>query len=397
MRYNFDEPIERRGTASSKWDGLKDRYGVADAIPMWVADMDFKSPPEVVEALRRRVEHGVFGYTVRPDSYLEAIAGWQKARHGWSVDPAWICHAPGVVPAIGFLIDALTEPGDRVIVQPPVYYPFYRLLRQRDRQIVYNPLRCVNGRYEMDYDDLEARLAEGAKMLLLCSPHNPVGRVWSADELRRLGALCQRYGVLVVADEIHGDLVYRPHVHTPYASLGEAFAAQSVTCVAPSKTFNLAGLHTASVIIPNPELRRRYQEVIARAAVGSVNVFGLTATEAAYREGGPWLEALLSYLEGNLDLLTSFVAERMPELKVIRPEGTYLAWIDCRGLGISDPQALQAFWLREAKVAFDQGYIFGPGGEGFVRINVGCPRVQLKACLERMADAVERHRAAGRA
>ncbi|MCL6517580.1 MalY/PatB family protein [Alicyclobacillus sp.] len=393
MRYDFDEAVQRKGTASSKWDGLKDRYGVEDAIPMWVADMDFKSPPEVVEALKRRAEHGVFGYTVRPASYLAAIADWQRTRHGWRVEPEWICHAPGVVPAIGFLIDALTEPGDRVVVQPPVYYPFYRLLQQRDRQIVHNPLRLRDGRYEMDYDDLERRLRDGARMLILCSPHNPVGRVWTEPELRRLGELCQHYGVLVVADEIHGDLVYAPHVHTPYASLGEAFKLHSVTCVAPSKTFNLAGLHTASVIIPDPEVRRRYLDAIGRAAVGSANVFGIAATEAAYREGGPWLDALLAYLEGNLDLLQSFVAERMPELVVHRPEGTYLAWVDCRGLGIADPQALQAFWLTEARVAFDQGYIFGPGGEGFVRINVGCPRAQLVECLERMASAVERRRA----
>ncbi|MCL6594509.1 MAG: pyridoxal phosphate-dependent aminotransferase, partial [Alicyclobacillus sp.] len=314
-------------------------------------------------------------------------------RHGWDVQAEWICHGPGVVPALGIIIDTFTQPGDRVVVQPPVYYPFFRLLRQRQRQIVHNPLRWTGTRYEMDLADLERHFAEGVRMLILCSPHNPVGRVWTRDELMALGELCDRYDVLVVADEIHGDLVYAPHRHTPFASLSERLAARTLTCVAPSKTFNLAGLHTSCVIASAPSLRQRYEEALQTLSLGSINVFGLTATEAAYRHGGPWLAALLRYLEGNVDYLQAFLQNQVPEVRMVRPEGTYLVWLDCQGLGFTDDAALHQFWLKEAKLALDPGDIFGPGGEGFMRINIGCPRVLLEEALHRLAAAVANRRA----
>lgn len=384
--YDFDTLIERRGTACSKWDGLKQRFGVDDVLPMWVADMDFTSPPEVVEALRRRVDHGVYGYTVMTDSYREALKNWLAQRHQWTADPDWICHAPGVVPALAMLIEAYTQPGDRVLIQPPVYFPFERVIRQNGREVVYNPLVERDGRYEMDFDDLDRKLDGTVRLMILCSPHNPVGRVWTEEELRRLGQLCLERGVFVIADEIHGDLVYPGHRHRPFASLDARFAENSATCVAPSKTFNLAGLNTAMVLIPDTHRRRLYQQVMGRWSVGSLNPFGAVAAEAAYRHGGAWLDALLKYLEGNLAEMRQRLAE-LTGIRMVEPEGTYLVWLDCRSLGLPD-QALDDFFLRKAKVAFNEGRIFGPGGEGFMRANIGMPRALLKEALERIASAV---------
>jgi cystathionine beta-lyase len=374
---------------------MAQRFGVDDALPMWVADMDFASPPEVIEALRRRVEHGVFGYTVMTDSYREALVGWLARRHRWTIEPGWISHAPGVVPALAMLIEAYTEPGDKVLIQPPVYYPFERVIRQNGRQVVYNPLRERNGRYEMDFDDLDVKLDGSVKLMILCSPHNPVGRVWTADELRRLGTLCRERGVFVIADEIHGDLVYSGHVHTPFASLDPAFAQCSATCVAPSKTFNLPGLHTAMVVIPDARRRHAYEQVLQRWSVGSLNPFGMVAAEAAYRHGDAWLDALLAYLAGNLDMMQQVLYERIPELRMVRPEGTYLVWLDCRGLGLPDKE-LEAFFLHKARVAFNPGRIFGPGGEGFMRVNIGMPRALVEEALDRIERAVSGLRQAQR-
>lgn len=387
MRYNFDEVINRLGTASVKWDGVKTRFGVSDALPMWVADMDFRSPEPVIEALMNRAKHGVFGYTFRTDSYHEAIVNWLLRRHGWGIEKDWISHAPGVVPALGFLIEAFTEAGDGVIIQPPVYYPFKRVIEAHQRVVVTNPLRLVSGHYEMDFEDLKQKV-QGAKMLILSNPHNPVGRVWTKDELTQLGNICLDAGVLVVSDEIHSDLIYRGYQHIPFASLGERFAQYSVTCLAPSKTFNLAGLQTAYAVLPNSELKERYEKVLAIHSMNSTNVFGAVALEAAYNYGESWLEELLTYLAGNLEFLTQFLQARLPEVKVFQPEGTYLVWLDFCALGV-EAKALDDLFVREAKVALDEGHLFGEEGNGLERINIACPRSVLATGLEQIAAAVE--------
>ncbi|WP_035451933.1 MalY/PatB family protein [Alicyclobacillus herbarius] len=388
MKYNFDQTINRAGTDCSKWDGLEERFGTTDALPMWVADMDFRSPEPVLAALRQRIDHGVFGYPLVTERYLEAAADWYHRRQGWQVQAEWLAHAPGVVPAISILIEALTEPGDGVLVQPPVYYPFMRVIRETGRRIVENPLVLQNGKYVMDFDDLDQKLAhDHVKLVILCSPHNPVGRVWEKDELLRFAEVCARRDVRIIADEIHGDLILPGHKHTPLASLSPSISERTVTCVAPSKTFNLAGLQTALVIAENPQLRQAYVATQRRRSQAGANVLGLVAAEAAYRHGDDWLDELLAYLEGNVNLLVKAVAEDMPGVSVIRPQGTYLVWMDFRELGLST-QELDKFCLTEARIAFDEGHIFGTGGAGFMRMNIGCPRSLVEEAVTRLRRAL---------
>ncbi len=389
MRYDFDTVIDRRGTASVKWDFAEKLFGVQDIIPMWVADMDFASPPEVVEAVVERAKHGVFGYTACTPEYFDAVTGWMGRRHGWAVEKEWIVFSPGVVPALHLLVQAFTKPGDRVILQTPVYYPFMMAVERNGREVLRNPLVLENGRYRMDFRDLERKAADPlASLLILCSPHNPVGRLWTADELRRLGDICAVNGVTVIADEIHGDLVLGGRRHVPYAALSPAFLAGSVTCTAPSKTFNLPGLQTSNVIIADPEKRAAFKAALERSGIYEPNAFGVAALTAAYERGEEWLGALLSYIGENLEFLAGFVDERLPGIRVIEPEATYLAWLDCRGLGM-DRRELRRFMREKARVAFDEGYIFGsPEGDGFERINMACPRSVLKEGLERIEKAL---------
>ncbi|EPZ49027.1 MalY/PatB family protein [Alicyclobacillus acidoterrestris] len=388
MAYDFDSVISRRQTGASKWDTLKERFGREDVLPMWVADMDFASPPCVQQALIERAQHGVYGYAVRTDEYFESIMGWMKNRHGWTIERDWIASATGVVPALTLIVQAFTEEGDGVLIQPPVYYPFKRVIQAWDRKVIENPLVYRDGQYEIDFADLEEK-AKQAKVMFLCSPHNPVGRVWREDELRRIGEICLRHQVMVVADEIHADLIYPGYRHIPFASLSEAFAASSITCAAPSKTFNLAGLNTAYTVIPNAALKARYEQMAAKASMGSINVFGVHAMAAAYREGGPWLDELIAYLEGNLRFLKEFFAQKLPELQVVEPQGTYLVWVDCRRLGFAKEE-LDRFLVHEAGLAFDEGHLFGDEGVGFQRINIACPRSLLEQGLNQLHDAVER-------
>lgn len=392
MRYDFDAVIDRRNTDSLKWDALGARFGNAGALPMWVADMDFPPPTAVREAICARATHGLYGYTLRPSGLNDAIVGWLGRRHDWEVKPEWLAYTPGVVPALALAVQAFSHPGDKVIVQPPVYHPFFAVIRDSGRQIVNNPLRFENGRYEMDFDGLERLFDSRTKMLILCSPHNPVGRVWTRDELTRLAEACARHGVLVVSDEIHCDLALNGAKHVPLAAISEAIADSTVTCIAPSKTFNLAGLATSAVVIPNARLRRQFANAVEAVHVGGNNAFGGLAWEVACREGEEWLDQLLEYLAGNLRFLTEFVAERIPDVKVVQPEGTYLVWLDCRGLGLPAPE-LKDFLTREAGVALNDGAMFGPGGEGFQRMNIACPRALLAEGLERIAAAVGRLRA----
>ena len=387
MKYNFDQVIDRTQSDSMKWNGNDEHSGVADVLPMWVADMDFQSPAPVVQALLRRAEHAIYGYPRRSDAYYDAIIGWLHRRHGWDIQRDWIVNAPGVVSALTCAIHALTQPGDKIVVQPPVYYPFFSIIQNNGRQIVLNPLRFENQHYRMDLQDLEKQIDSRTKLLLLCSPHNPVGRVWTRAELQALGEMCVRHNLLILSDEIHSDLILRGHQHTPIAALSEALAARTLTFIAPSKTFNLAGFATSVAITPNRDLRAALNQTIEDYGLHVGNVFGIVALQVAYREGEEWLEQLLDYLEGNVRFAMQFVAERIPQIKAIGPEGTYLLWLDCRGLGLA-PAALKA-WMREkAKVALSDGADFGLGGAGFQRLNLGCPRSILEAGLTRIERAV---------
>lgn len=389
MKYDFDQVVDRRGTSSLKWDCVGSLYGSSDVLPMWVADMDFAAPEPVVRALLSRARQGVYGYTVRPASLGQAIADWMGRRHGWQIDKKWISYNNGVVPALALTINAFSQPGDKVIIQSPVYHPFFSIVRNNGRQLVNNELMMRDGRYIMDFEALEKSFDPRVKMLILCSPHNPVGRVWSRDELARLGEICLSNGVLIVSDEIHCDLLIKGAKHVPLASISPELAQNSITCIAPSKTFNLAGLATAAVIIPNPQLRGVFNNALENAGQGMSNVFGLTAWEVACRDGEEWLEQLLDYLAGNLEFLLGFVEKRIPRIRVVAPEGTYLVWLDCRDLGL-DPARLNGFMAREAKVGLNDGAMFGPGGAGFQRMNIACPRSILAEGLKRIEQAVNR-------
>jgi len=388
MKYNFDQEINRYNTSSVKWDEVDTIFGGENLLPMWVADMDFKVPEPVIEAVKQRAEHGIFGYTARNDSYYEAIIGWMERRHNWKVEKDWICHAPGVVPALGMLVRTFTKPGDKIIIQPPVYYPFTNVVEKNERVIVPNPLKYKNGRYVMDLEDLENKIDQDVKMIIISSPHNPVGRVWTKEELTQLGNICLKNNILVVSDEIHFDLILKGHTHTPFASISEEFAQNSIVCTAPSKTFNLAGLQTSNIIIPNPSLREQFTNTIESLFIGMTNTFGLVATESAYRYGDEWLDQLLEYLQQNAEFLTDYINQYIPELKVVPLEGTYLVWIDCRDLSLEVKQ-LEHLMQKEAKVALDEGYIFGKWGEGFTRMNIACPRTTLEEGLRRIEKAVK--------
>jgi cystathionine beta-lyase len=387
--YDFDTVIDRLPTSSSKWSYRKQRTGVEDVIPMWIADMDFACAPEIVEAIKARAAHPIYGYTVRTDAWYNGLINWMKKRHDWSgIQRDWICFSPGVVAGFNMTIQAYSHPGDKVILQPPVYYPMKNAIFNNGRQMVENPLKIVNGRYVMDYEDLEKKIDGRTKMIILCSPHNPVGRVWTRSELEQLVEVCERKDIVIVSDEIHLDLILGKIKHTPTAIVSEKAMQRTVTLVAPSKTFNVAGLTNSAVIIPNKKLRDAFLNVLQNNSVGGGNIFGAVAQEAAYAHGEPWLEELLVYLRGNLKYFEDFLAEKIPVLKVYPLEGTYLAWVDCTSLGMDDA-SLKEFMLKKAKLWFDEGTMFGSGGSMFMRINIACPRSMLKMALERLEKAVK--------
>jgi cystathionine beta-lyase len=387
MKYDFDKRIDRTNKASYKWDQSEKLFGRSDILPLWVADMDFEAPKEVVEAITQRAELGIYGYTIRTQSFYDAIIGWLSRRHQWKISQEWITSSPGVVPALSLIVQTFTEPGEGIILQSPVYYPFYDIIKMNGRTVVDNPLILEDGHYSIDFELLEQQAQDGAKMLLLCSPHNPGGRVWKREELKRIGDICLKYNVLVVADEIHQDLVFSGHKHVPFASLSESFAQISVTCIAVSKTFNLAGIQAASVIIPNEEIRRKYNASLKTLSLHMESYFGLTAIESSYTYGDEWLDQLLEYLEGNLNVLLEFVEKHLPQVKVIKPEGTYLVWMDCRSIS-DNPQVLKQLMFEKAGVAFSEGSVFGKQSAGFLRVNIACPRSILMEALEKFSAAV---------
>lgn len=387
MENEFDRVIDRTGTASLKWDFQREITGEDGLLPLWVADMDFPAPPEVIEALRRRAGHPVYGYTREPESWFEAAMEWVLRRHGWALQREWLVSCPGVVPSLNLAILAFSQPGQQVVIQPPVYYPFAAGIRRNGRTVAENPLRLEGGRYGMDFEQLERAADAGARLLIFCSPHNPVARVWRREELERLADICLRRGLLVLSDEIHCDLLQPGFRHLPTAALSPEMAGRTLTFLSATKTFNLAGLGGSLAVIPDPSLRRRFLELRAALWTGLANAFSVAATEAAWRYGGPWLDRVLEYVGDNFRFLSGFLAHRLPSARVFPLEGTYLAWIDFRGLGFSD-EDLKERILRRARVWLDDGPMFGAGGQGFQRLNLACPRATLAAALERIAAAL---------
>ncbi|WP_281176593.1 MalY/PatB family protein [Shouchella shacheensis] len=385
----FDEVIERRGTNSMKWDATKERFGEEDLLPLWVADMDFRAPEPVIEALKEKVEHGIYGYPSHATGVDEAIVDWAWDRYSWEVSEKAIVHTTGVVPALSNIIKAFTEPGDEVIIQTPVYYPFYDVIQKSNRTVIKNPLHFTGEQYEMDLEQLEEAITEDTKMLILCHPHNPGGRVWSKEELAALAAVCEKHQLYVISDEIHADLLYDGYSHTSFASVNEQMAKRTFTTLAPTKTFNLAGIQAAYIIVENPELRLKLRRDLAGTFMNGPNMFSEVATEAAYRHGGEWLKQLMSYIQTNYEVTRDFLEDHMPKIKVVKPQGTYLLWLNCEELGLSANERKE--WLiKEAKVALNHGPIFGEEAEHFERLNLASPRKTLMEGLNRIKAAYEK-------
>ncbi len=394
MKYDFDRVFDRRNTGSTKWDAVSSIFGNEDVLPMWVADMDFPTAQPIVDALKKRAEHAFYGYTQAGQSLIEAIVNRLQRKFNWRIRPEWVVFTPGVIPALHTAVKAFTHPGDEVILQEPVYYPFFSVVTSNGCHIANNGLKLVDGNYEMDYKDLESKFhsragmrstPSRAKALIFCNPQNPVGRVWSKDEITLMGHIVTHHGAIILSDEIHCEILLKGNKHTPFASISAEFEQNCVVCMAPSKSFNLPGLGASSIIIPNEKLRNEF--IAARAGMSSPNLFGLTAMEAAYRSGDEWLEQLLAYLEENLNVTIEYFEKRIPKIKVIKPQGTYLVWLDCRDLG-KDDMELRSFMREKARLGLDDGFLFGSGGSGFQRMNIACPRSILMEALGRIESAV---------
>ena len=386
MTYDFDELLERRGTDSVKWDGVQEVWGRDDLLPLWVADMDFRTPPFVMDALQRQLSGGVLGYTRPCADWAPAICDWLLRRHGWQVETGWISFVPGIVRAQALALLCFTRPGDRVAVMNPVYHPFFLVTQRLEREVVFSPLVLRDGHYHIDYARLEQDL-DGCRVLILCNPHNPGGRVWTEDELRRVADICHRRGVMVLSDEIHADLTLPGYRHHPFATVSPRAAAISLTFMAPSKAFNMPGLASSYAIAVDPGIRRRFQTFLEAGEFGEGHMLAYVGCAAAYREGEEWLGQLLAYLQGNIDFTEQFLKERIPAIGMIRPQASYLIFLDCRRLGLPQPELVNLF-VDKAHLALNDGTMFGRGGEGFMRLNVGCPRSVLRRALEQLEEAV---------
>lgn len=389
MVYNFDEVIGRKGTQSSKWDNVGARVGNPDALPMWVADTDFRCPDPVVESTVERARHPIYGYSFVVPEFYDATIRWIRKQHGWELKKDWLVFATGIVPVMNTMIQEYTEEGDEIIVQQPVYHPFGFAIHDNNRVLSNNQLIYRDGRYTIDFEDLEQRAeSPRAKLMIICNPHNPVGRVWQEDELRRMGDICIRNHVIMVIDEIHSDLIFQGHHHIPLASLDEAYARNSVTCYAPSKTFNCAGLRGSGLVVPDPEMKDRLEQRFKKNRSIQQSIFALPAYIAAYTQCDDYLEQLVPYLEGNVAYLDEFLKTYMPKIKLVRPEGTFLMWLDCTELH-KTPDELADFFVNQCLVAISRGDGFGPSGGQFVRMNVGCPRSTIETALNRIKKQYE--------
>lgn len=389
---DFDEYIDRSQYPTLKWSKafLLEYFGNEEAIPMSVADMDIKAPPAVIEHLQKRVAHGIYGYESRPESYYVALEAWYENRYGWRIDRRHIEPCPSILNAISILINQRSDEGDGVILQPPVFFEFKMVVRSNGRKVVKNPLRLVDGRYQIDFDDLERKASDPDNtVLILCSPHNPVGRVWTETELRRIAEICGRHDVFVIADEIHGDFVFPPHRYVPFLTVSEQAAQNGAACISPAKTFNISGMVDAMAIIPNDSHRSQFHGFAHRHQINKVNVFASAAMEAAYRDGGEWLDALLVYIQGNVDLIREFLEKNDIGVSLVEPEGTFLAWLDFRDLGL-EVKELERLLAEEAGLALSPGYWFGREGAGFARMTIACPRETVRTALDHLAVAVEK-------
>lgn len=391
MKFNFDTVIERKGTNSIKYDFARENGKPEEVLPLWVADMDFPTAPVILERLEQTVRHGIFGYSEGKEAYFQAVAGWYHRRFGWEVKRNWLIRTPGVVFAIAMAVRAFTKEGESVLIQQPVYYPFGKAIIENGRKLVNSPLKLVNGRYEMDFADFERKIVENqVKLFLLCSPHNPVSRVWGEQELRKIGDICLKYGVLVVSDEIHSDFVWQENQHHVFSALKPEYADITMTCTAPSKTFNLAGLQVSNIFVPNQKLRRDLRREMGKAGYNHINVMGLMACQAAYEGGEEWLEELKKYIWGNYVFLEEYLRKEIPQIHPIVPEGTYLVWLDFRDLKMTEEER-EELLVHKAGLWLDSGVMFGEEGRGFERINIACPRATLKKALEKLKKACTEH------
>lgn len=385
MKYNFDQLIDRSGTSAIKLEGMKENWGRTDLLPMWVADMDFATAPFVREAIQKRLEHPILGYTAKPDSYYNAIIRWNKERYNLQVKKEMITYVPGIVPGIGLAINAFTEKGDKIMIQPPVYHPFIWLPERNGRTVVYNPLKWVDGQLRMDLETFREQV-KGCKVFILCNPHNPGGIVWTEQELQTVAEICYEEHVLVFSDEIHADLTLPPYKHRPFATISEKARMNSVTFMSPSKAFNMPGLTASHVLIFNDSLLNQFHKLIESCELDMGHVFAFPAVEAAYSNGTEWLEQCLAYIQGNIDYVSNFLKKNLPAIKVIPPHASYLLWLDCRELGLSQ-EALNAFFVDKAHLALNDGAMFGKEGIGFMRMNIGCPRSVVEKAMNQLLEA----------
>ncbi len=386
MKYNFDEIVERRGTDSVKWDGMNGVWGRNDLLPLWVADMDFRTPPFVMEALRKRLEHEVLGYTLPCQEWYTSIIAWLKRRYDWAIKAEMLTFVPGIVRGQAHALQCFTKPGDKVLVMSPVYHPFFLVTEKLKREVVRCPLDLRDGQYVLDFDRLQSAV-QGCKMLILCNPHNPGGRVWTLDELQRIAEICQQAGAMVVSDEIHADLTLKPFKHYPFATVSEAAAQISLTFMAPSKAFNMPGLASSFAVAVNEEIRHRFQEFMEAGEFDGAHLLAYVGAAAAYEQGEEWLNQMLEYVQGNIDFTEQFLADHLPVVKIIRPQASYLVYLDCRDLNLQQEELVKLF-VEKAGLALNDGTMFGPEGKGFMRLNVGCPRQTLHRALQQLADAI---------
>ena len=387
MKYNFDEIIDRSHNRSAKYDEAGKKFGSQDVIPLWIADMDFKTAQPVIDALKARAEEGIWGYTSRPDSYYEAVCGWQKRRNGWDIDKSMISFNLGVVPSLSSMVYVFTEPGDKVLIQTPVYSEFYDVTESWGREVVESPLKEQDGRWAIDFEDFEEKAKE-AKIFFLCSPHNPLGIVWTREELERMCNICIANNVLIVSDEIHSDLVFHGKKHIPTATLSPEIATHVISCISGTKTFNLAGLQASATIFPNQKLKARFDKFWFNLDIHRNNAFSTIAMEVAFNEGEEWLEQLLEYIGGNFEFIKDYCAANIPEVKPNVPDATYLVWLDCRGLGMGNEE-LRSFMIHKAGLGLNEGWSFGRSLSGFMRLNAACPRPVLEKAMEQLKHAVD--------
>lgn len=388
MKYNFDEIIDRHNTGAIKIEKCKALFGTDDLIPLWVADMDFRTPEFITNSIIQRLEHPILGYTTACEDYYQSVLNWIEHLHHWKVERQWLGFLPGIVPGLAFSVNAFTQPNDEIIVQPPVYPPFLNVPTKNDRKVVYNPLKEINGRFEMDFDDLERKITGRTRLFILCNPHNPGGRAWDKDTLIQLAEICYKHGILVVSDEIHSDMALPGNRHTPFATVSELAEQNSITYMAPSKTFNMAGLISSSYIIPNKDIRKKFSEYLENSELANGNIFAYFAARAAYQNGTGWLKQMIDYIQGNMEYVVDFLHQHVPQIKPMIPQASFLIWLDCSGMNMNSNE-IQDFMVKKAKLGLNKGITFGPGGERHLRLNIGCPRSVLIEAMSLLKKAMD--------